>query len=456
MPSSACSSPADALHHTPAVQQANAFLWQRNPSGGGVLVRNVLDTLEDEAQSVMKDTAKLLPASFLHASLRPSNAVFDKTGPHVGIGILVGKHLNLNQQQQQKSQKRTHNVETVNVSVCYPGDAGTIRRTANVPNHETDSVSVLCTEHGKGCRLRDGLCVEQYDGTNDTICLSTYAGNCQCNSSQVPAKEFGDFFHQATIIKRGMQKMSALTFFACWYEMTRNDNNIIHYYEAIEASNSLWLHREKWCNQGEDNYHGWMECPATVNIRKRRLLDAIVVALPTTSQHNSTFCETSERVKRHVQNELWKLHLRNNTRYLPVIFLRQSQGMKDAKECQQYWGGTNCLDGYRKEFFAQPFVFDDGTCLAIPPGYEDVYYFPAVKNGNKTTCLVGIPTEYHVSPRGSRNDLKAVICSGESGAMLVPGFASVVREDGILHLLGLLLIFFFVFQCVYKRCRSMK
>lgn len=44
--------------------------------------------------------------------------------------------------------------------------------------------------------------------------------------------------------------MSALTFFACWYEMTRNDNNIIHYYEAIEASNSLWLHREKWCNQG--------------------------------------------------------------------------------------------------------------------------------------------------------------------------------------------------------------
>ena len=147
MQSSACSSPA-ALHHTPAVKQANDLLWQHNPPGGGVLVRNVLDAVEDP-DWFMKDTAKLLPASFLHATLRPSNAVFDITGPHVGIGILVGKHLNLNQQ---RHNRRHTQAETVNVSVCYPGDAGTIRRTTNVPN-QTGSVSVLCTEHGKGCRV---------------------------------------------------------------------------------------------------------------------------------------------------------------------------------------------------------------------------------------------------------------------------------------------------------------
>jgi hypothetical protein len=60
---------------------------------------------------------------------------------------------------------------------------------------------------------------------------------------------------------------------------------------------------------------------------------------------------------------------------------------------------TAWMDIAKSLFFVQPFIFDDGTCLAIPRGYEDVYYFPAVKNGNKTTCLVGIPTEYHVSPR---------------------------------------------------------
>ena len=126
--------------------------------------------------------------------------------------------------------------------------------------------------------------------------------------------------------------------------------------------------------------------------------------------------------------------------------------MKDAEECLQYWGGTNCLDGYRKEFFAQSFVFDDGSCLAIPPGFEDVYYFPAVKTGNTTTCLAELPTEYRHSPQGRLHQLKGVVESSENVAMLVP-FTKVVRADGILHLVGLLFVIVAVHSSRYFASR---
>ena len=50
------------------------------------------------------------------------------------------------------------------------------------------------------------------------------------------------------------------------------------------------------------------------------------------------------------------------------------------------WNDTDCQNGFRKELFAQECTFQDGSCLAIPPNCQDVYYFPY--NNVTRTCNV--------------------------------------------------------------------
>lgn len=53
--------------------------------------------------------------------------------------------------------------------------------------------------------------------------------------------------------------------------------------------------------------------------------------------------------------------------YVPVILLGQTRGMPSQNECDEYWNGKQCQEGYYKHFFAQTYEFGDGSCLKVPP-----------------------------------------------------------------------------------------
>ena len=46
-------------------------------------------------------------------------------------------------------------------------------------------------------------------------------------------------------------------------------------------------------------------------------------------------------------------------------------------DCERFWGGIECQDGYRKDFFSQEYKFANGACVHRPPDCEEAYYFPA-------------------------------------------------------------------------------
>merc|ERR1711937_324163 len=49
----------------------------------------------------------------------------------------------------------------------------------------------------------------------------------------------------------------------------------------------------------------------------------------------------------------------------PVIIMEQVQGALTDDECQTWWEGADCEEGFRKKFFAQNFKFESGNCLLI-------------------------------------------------------------------------------------------
>lgn len=56
----------------------------------------------------------------------------------------------------------------------------------------------------------------------------------------------------------------------------------------------------------------------------------------------------------------------------PIVVMEQTNGM-DAADCNKYWNGQNCDDGYKKHFFRQNFIFPGGSCLLLDHDGE-VYY----------------------------------------------------------------------------------
>lgn len=56
----------------------------------------------------------------------------------------------------------------------------------------------------------------------------------------------------------------------------------------------------------------------------------------------------------------------------PVVVMEQTRGL-DSSDCNKYWYGKNCEDGYKKHFFRESFIFPGGSCLLLYPDGE-VYY----------------------------------------------------------------------------------
>ena len=301
-----------------------------------------------------------VPSSYLHASLRPSNALlswFKFEGGEAAAGFLVGSRYSVNWAMQQGQ-------DMVHTPTCYPGDAGSFRRN-----------SLTKESHGMGCHLRapqGGICL---NGT----CLYDIENNCVCNYKQVPGRDFGDFLSR-WMASRGQRAR------APWNLLCSYETNLVGMTEMVAASNSLWTERRRWQHNNDSHYIGYTECPATENMKDKNMLDAIIVRLPITDKHHASFsCDYPGNVHVAARNALMHMH-EVGFHDLPVVFLEQARGMPNQNECDRMWNGTNCMDGYRKEIFAETFDFDDGSCLAIPKGCKDVYYFPV--NNATGTCMI--------------------------------------------------------------------
>jgi hypothetical protein len=365
-----CHAKHPIIHDSPAAKSANALLYGDWAKGDyGVLIRSP-DQLDDDDTSRTfvnhtskwgsegsELTMKLLPASFLHASMRASNLMFYRA--QWTAGVLIGSKFAWNTRGQQNSFDTS---SLVNVSVCYPGDAGTIERAPI----DKSAPSVLFTDHGGGCAKRHEF--KKWCRKEVGFCLMDRSCHCT-TSSQRNHTSFGSVF--ANLTGRIRHRMpEGPTYHNCWYEVP------LQLKDLVDASNSLYIHRAEWSRiKQSSSYMGWTECPATSNIdASSAVMDAIVIQVPVLKKGpNLCSMQDKRRTPGALGDLLYKLYRRYGR--IPIIVLGQVQGMKQ-RDCERYWEGIDCDNGFRRFFFAQTFQFPDGSCLAQPPGCLDVFYFP--------------------------------------------------------------------------------
>jgi hypothetical protein len=86
------------------------------------------------------------------------------------------------------------------------------------------------------------------------------------------------------------------------------------------------------------------------------MIDAIVIPLDIP---DSSICEYWSR--NQIQTTLQFAYERGYGS-LPVLFSREIKGMRES-DCERLWGGIECQDGYRKDFFSQEYNFANGACI---------------------------------------------------------------------------------------------
>ena len=70
----------------------------------------------------------------------------------------------------------------------------------------------------------------------------------------------------------------------------------------------------------------------------------------------------------------------------PVLMYSEGKGMNNA-DCQRFWNGIDCDNGYRREFFVQDFNFSNGACIYRPPNCSEAYYFrPIHRDDSEAGC----------------------------------------------------------------------
>jgi hypothetical protein len=231
---------------------------------------------------------------------------------------------------------------TVDCPNYYPIDAATVGRgVLEDPN------GTFCRPEQTGACCVNGTCLAR----NDSAC-----GECT-----IPGSMFGD--HLANFAIQTNTKLKAPYSISCWYPNSR-----LGLENMVAASNSLWRQRHRWNYLGVDRlYPGYTECPVTKNIQDPAMIDCLVVPLFSSIEHTDpNVCSDEDRFA--MQRRLRRAY---HSKYgaLPILFYREIKGMPKA-ECERLWGGIDCEDGYRKDFFAQEFVFDDGSCVHRPLGCE--------------------------------------------------------------------------------------
>jgi len=357
---------------SPVASFANHLLngdWSQGEQG--LLVRTYDKTLanivnESSLLALLKDhdmpmdlvdplpPLRYLPSSYLHASIRASGAIYQEyvqdDNPDGDFTILVGTKF-ANNTSMERFQR---NGMKVGCDFIYPVDGTSIERG-----------SILGRDFCWPGRL-ENVCVEGE-------CLSPGEGSC--GMCQVEPSVYGD------LLARWVETVNNATLdyvfrTSCFYDT---------FGEAVTASDSLWKERKRWFTYEHPmSYGGYTECASQLEIKEVEIADAIVLPLHRTSD---PLPQTHNQHNDHRLLEKRLMHAqKRGYGDLPVLFYRESMGIKTVEDCERLFKGRGCDDAWRKEFFSAEYFFSSGnSCLYKPPGCEEVYFFPA--DGNSCSAF---------------------------------------------------------------------
>ena len=329
---------------SPLTQSLNRLLWGDFDKGDFGLILH--------GPSDMQST-KYLPASYIHASMRFKNQIFTISDLRYASALVIGTRFAMNLPMRGISQIQN---EIVDIASLFPVDARSSKRGS------------LFRDDGGGCFsepllcLKGGTCLHEFE---NGVCTG------KCNSTAVPPEEMGN--HIAKYMNEFAAGGASPIFMnSCYYAPDRHGIE-----SAIAASNSIW---EKGLRAAARN-SGWTECTASPNVRHPDVPDAITIKVPV--ERNETLRDLDGYGHSQILLSLEIMHTRGYGA-LPVMFYTETRGM-GADECDRFWGGIDCSDGFRKEFFSQSFEFTNGACISNLPGSEEFYYFPPVNRSCSLT-----------------------------------------------------------------------
>lgn len=362
---------AGGRYQSPTSKLFNRLLWGNPDEGDTGLIVRTSDHIDPCDGSIRYGSAtwRYIPASFLHASIRPPHAVFSNGGNLRGFGAVTGRVFGTSYDKNW-SMRRLQRHGNVSCPTYFPGDGGTFKRNS------------FRRADGGGCRPgQGGLC---FNGT----CLVNRTANCQCDYA-VPPYQFGE--HYAGYM--GGRKSLGVTKVSCWYPGT--DQGV---QDVVEAQNSLWRTANVWSTRRKSpGYEGHNEVMATRTILQLEMADAIFISV-SVPHRNASLCDYAHEalnggILSGIKGERSLEQCYSNYTphsVLPIVFYTETLGISDPDECHQVWGGEDCdSGGYRKEFFSQRLNFSDGSCLASPPGCDDAYYFPRDNSTGLCSAYVG-------------------------------------------------------------------
>lgn len=287
---------------------------------------------------------KYTRSAYTHASMRAPGAIYDEVPIQAGITILVGTKFANNT----SMKKFQSNDRSVGCDYIYPTDGTAIER-----------ASLFGREYCWKDRLI-GVCVEGE-------CLAN--GPKACGGCKVEPEGYAELLSRWVETVGMGEKLPVPWHVACYYDS---------FEDAVVASNSLWKERDRWLeNEGDImGYRGYTECGSSVRITEINMADAVVVPL-----HRPE----SDFVPRDVCNggdhDIFEQRLltayRRGYGDLPVLWYRESTGIKDVRECSEQFDGNGCEHSWHRDFFSQEYTFASQNCLVKPPGCDEVYFFPA-------------------------------------------------------------------------------
>jgi len=325
---------------SPLTRFMNRLMWGDFEKGDfGIIVH---------APSGMNST-KYLPASYIHASMRFGNQIFTWEDLNYASALVIGTRFAMNFPNR-GSQRQN---EAVNIISLYPIDAQTSEARNSMNRHD-----------GGGCFsqplcLNNGTCLHELE---NGLCTG------KCNSTAVPPEKVGAHMSQ---FKQPQSRD------VCYYTQDRHGMK-----SAIAASNSIYFNL--WTKKGNITglgAAGWTEAIVTRNAADPDIPDAFAIRVPV--ERNQTLHDLDDYGHREILMSLEIMHTRGYGA-LPVMFYAETKGM-DADECSRFWGGIDCNDGFRKEFFSQSFEFANGACISTLPESDEFYYFPSMNNSCSIT-----------------------------------------------------------------------
>lgn len=361
---------------SPLSRQTNLYLEQ-----GGVLVRAV--DAYDEPNRTHVQTGepthyKYVPASYMHASLRPSRAIYDEP-KFARFSILIGSHYARN-----RNNGTDESMATVDCHHYYPTDANSLGRGTmeDPPQCYKKAVQYICPG---GVCLHDG-CDKCHNMTTVTSTIIQYVERRKRKKGTQHSWRLGHLFYHS-----------------CW-------SDEVH--EMITIANDLWLRRHEWWEPLEEivakfqrlppdyQYEGWTECQADKTIQDTSLIDAIVISM--------TNCELVANMT-VVSEALHVAHTNPGFENLPILFHREAKGSTED-HCKKFWGGEHCDDGWRKQFSSLPELdFTDGSCLRRA-GCEELYFYPKCFLAEiKPRCQIQPSSERTILCPSCQSNFRAVL-----------------------------------------------